>query len=121
MNELDKKIKEFYELKIQLDELNKRKDMLTEEIKSLMIQNGIDDYNNNELCSKLTYKTTFKYKDEVGIINYLTQKGLASTYMSNKIDTTKLNKELKNKGQLFESLKNYIIKEENPSLSISKK
>lgn len=120
MNILDEKIKEFYELKTQVDQLNERKDALNKEIKELMIQNGIDTYSNEELNSKLVYKTNFKYLDEVGIINYLTQKGLSNIYMVNKIDTTKLNKELKAKGQLFESLKNYINKEESATLTVNK-
>ena len=41
--------------------------------------------------------------------------------MVNKIDTTKLNKELKAGGKLFESLKNYVKKEEISSLSVNKK
>ena len=58
MNELDIKIKRFYEIKSQLEELTKEKDTLSEEIKSLMIENGIDDYIYEDIVSKLVPKTT---------------------------------------------------------------
>ena len=75
-------------------------------------------HNNVHLCGKIINKTSFKYTDEIAILNYLRSHRL-NDFISTKVNTTAMNKELKNKGALYEDLKNYCS--ENSSITLSVK
>lgn len=116
---IDEKIKEYFELKNQIDELTKKKDELASSLKE-----ELQAYPEGKLTedgrykAKIVSRTTYKYTDETAIINYLTQRGLSEIYITKKIDTTKFNKELKNKGVLYEALKNSIVENTSDSLTV---
>lgn len=76
-------------------------------------------YEDNEgYSAKSISKITYKYTDETGIIDYLTRKGLSDIYLIKKIDTTKLNKELKNEGELYKAVDKFVCKNISESLEV---
>lgn len=116
---LQEKVKRYYEIKKQIDDLTSLKDSLGEEIKDLLVNEPDKKYEDNEgYSARSTNRITYKYNDETGIIDYLTRKGLADIYLAKKIDTTKLNKELKNEGELYKALDKFVTKNITESLEV---
>lgn len=116
---LDEKIKRYFELKDEIAVLETEKDQLSESIKAMIGVFPDQAYTTPDgYSAKLIEKTTYKYNDETAIIKYLNDKNLADTYMVKKFDTTKINKELKNHGILFNDLKEYISEVLTESLTV---
>lgn len=116
---LQEKVKRYYEIKKQIDDLTSLKDSLGEEIKDMLVNEPDKKYEDNEgYSAKSINRITYKYNDETGIIDYLTRKGLSDIYLVKKIDTTKLNKELKNEGELYKALDKFISKNISESLEV---
>ena len=116
---LEEMLKEYLELKKQEDEIAAKKEELGKKIKEELKNLPGRKYDANGLKASITDKTTFKYDDEAAIVNYIIQKGLSEIYLSKKIDATKFNKELKNEGMLYESVKPYLTKNVSEALSVS--
>lgn len=119
-NTLAEKVEEFYALKIELEELEHKKEQLGLEIKTLLKEEPDLTFECDGYKATLVPRTTFTYQDETSILTYLIQKGLGEVYLTKKINTTKLNKELKTGGQLYESLKNYVTKTVSNQLNVSR-
>lgn len=116
---IDEKIKKYYEIKSQIEELITLKDSIGEEIKKVVLNAPDKKYKSSDgYLAKCVTRITYKYTDESAIINSITKKGLSDIYMTKKIDSTKLNKELKNKGELYNNLKSYINENITDSLEI---
>lgn len=115
---LDEKIKKAYEVKVQIESLKEEFKNLNKEIKEAVdgTYDSPDGYS-----AKVTNRVNFEYNDEFSILNYIKSKGLSSNFLEEKIDKTKLNSELKNKGQLFNALQRYITESIDKSLTLSKK
>ena len=116
---LEEMLNEYLELKRQEDELAAKKEELGNKIKAELKNLPGRKYTENGFKATLTDKVTFKYDDEAAIVNYIIQKGLSEIYLSKKIDATKFNKELKNEGMLYESVKPYLTKNVSEALSVS--
>lgn len=119
-NTLAEKVEEFYALKTELEELELKKEQLGLEIKTLLQGEPDLTFECDGYKATLVPRTTFTYQDETSILTYLIQKGLGEVYLTKKINTTKLNKELKTGGQLYESLKNYVTKTVSNQLNVSR-
>lgn len=119
-NTLAEKVEEFYALKTELEELEHKKEQLGLEIKALLQEEPDLTFECDGYKATLVPRTTFTYQDETSILTYLIQKGLGEVYLTKKINTTKLNKELKTGGQLYESLKNYVTKTVSNQLNVSR-
>ena len=116
---LQEKVKRYYEIKKQIDDLTSLKDSIGEEIKDMLVNELDKKYEDNEgYSAKSINRITYKYNDETGIIDYLTRKGLSDIYLVKKIDTTKLNKELKNEGELYKALDKFVSKNISESLEV---
>ena len=116
---LDEKIKRYFELKDEIAVLETEKDQLSEDIKAMVGVFPDQSYTTPDgYSAKVVGKTTYKYVDETAIINYLNDKNLTDNYMVKKFDTTKINKELKNHGILFNDLKPYITEILTESLTV---
>lgn len=116
---LDEKLKKYYEIKRQIEDLTSLKESLGLEIKGLVINQPDKKYENAEgYSAKSVTRTTYKYLDETAIIDYITKKGLSDIYMTKKVDSTKLNKELKNEGELYTALKPYVGKIVSDTLEV---
>ena len=105
---MDELIKQYIELKTQEEEIKAKKDVLSNQIKELLEKEPDMKYSTSDYVAKLIEKTNFSYNDETAIINYITAKGLSDIYLTKKINTSKLNSELKNKGSLYNATKQYL-------------
>lgn len=119
MNELELLLEQFIEIKKQEELLATKKEILSSKIRNLLEKEPKMKYEGSKNKASLVEKVTYKYDDEIGIISYLTMKGIKDIYTTQKINTTKLNSELKNKGTLYESIKGYITENKTLALSVS--
>lgn len=119
MDKLETLLEQFVKLKKQEELLAERKELLSKKIKNLLEKEPNMKYDGSKSKASLVEKTTYKYDDEIGIISYLTRKGIKDMYTSQKINTTKLNSELKNKGTLYENIKGYITENKTLALTVS--
>lgn len=71
------------------------------------------------LTAQLVFKDNFKYVDERAMINYLKEKGLTDL-ITEKINTTSMNKELKKGLSLTEDLKTMYTKNTTEVLSVKR-
>ena len=113
---LDNLLKEYFEIQIKEEELSTRKS----ELKNLIIEEMGDNnkyISPDNVSATLTDKETFKYTDELSIINYL-KKNKMENFIVEKVNAVALNKELKKKTVLSESLKPYYTKTTSTSLTI---
>ena len=115
---LDDLIKEFLEIKHQEEELKSKKEELSSQIKTLLESEKDEKYVCSNGSAKLISKTTYTYNDEAAIMNYIISKGLSDVYLVKKVNTTKFNSELRNKGILFEAVKNYVTENVSKSLEV---
>lgn len=115
---IDNLIKEFIALKKQEEELKVKKENLSAAIKEALNAEKVDKYTCDNGTAKIINKTTYSYDDETAIMNYIVSKGLSDMYLVKKINTTKFNTELKNKGLLFESVKPYITEKVSKVLEV---
>lgn len=118
LNEL---INEYNKVCVEYEEIAQRKAELAEEIKyELQGKIGKTYTTENGINAKLVESVRFTYDDEVGIRNYITQKGLKSTYIVETIDSKKLNAELKKSTTLYDDIKHYVTKTITESLRVGK-
>ena len=113
---LDNLLKEYLEIQIKESELAQRKS----ELKELIINEMGDEVkytSPDNISATLTDKETFKYNDELSIINYL-KKNKMDNFIVEKVNAVALNKELKKKTLLSESLKSYYTKTNSTSLTV---
>ena len=116
--QLKENLEEYSKLAKQAEELKSK----LEQLKGCIVENmnslGVTSYKADDVEGKIISKNLYKYKDEIAIVSYL-KKNKLNNYLQEKINTTVMNKELKNKGLLYESLKDYV--EENNSIALSVK
>lgn len=114
---LNEKLEIYYQLQKETEEREEEMKSLKEEIVKEMEVEGITSQNTGLVEGKIINKTSFKYTDEVAILNYLRSHRL-NNFISNKVNTTVMNKELKSKGALYEDLKNYCSENSSVTLSV---
>ena len=115
---LNENLERYYQLQNEMSKIDEEMKSLKEEIVKEMEVLGVNSQNTGLVEGKIVNKQTFKYTDEVAIINYLRSHRL-NNFISTKVNTTSMNKELKNKGALYEDLKSYCT--ENNSITLSVK
>lgn len=115
---LNENLERYYQLQKEVEEREEEMKSLKEEIVKEMEIEGISSQNTGLVEGKIINKASFKYNDEIAILNYLRSHRL-NDFISTKVNTTAMNKELKNKGALYEDLKNYCS--ENSSITLSVK
>lgn len=121
MRNLNELINEYNKVCVEYEEIAQRKAELAEEIKyELQGKIGKTYTTENGINAKLVESVRFTYDDEIGIVNYLTQKGLKHTYITESIDSKKLNAELKKAGILYDGVKSYVTKTITESLRVGK-
>lgn len=117
MMNIDNLINEYKLVSEQVNALKVREEELKAQITKAMLDNNVDVYEteDGESVAQLQGRTTFKYKNEDKIINYLKENKL-ERYIVEKVATTFLNDELKKGGVLTESSSEWY--ERNVSYSI---
>ena len=114
---LDQDIKRYLELKSKIDDQKKELDDLKESILEEMGSRE-EFVTEDGIKAKITFKDKYDYVDEVAIINWLKANGYGC-YVSEVVDSKKLNKELKKGTTLTESLKTLYKKTEIKALSVA--
>ena len=114
---LDSNIKKYYELQEQLDAIKNEMASLKEEIVNDMDAQGINVFEAEDVKAQVVSKETVKYLDELAIIKQLKSEGL-DRFIIEKVDTTKMNKELKTSMSLNESLNGLVAKTTAPTLIV---
>lgn len=114
---LNENLERYYQLQQEIDSKEQELNALKEQIVKEMGDAGIASRSTGSVEGKLINKTTFKYIDEVAILTYLRSHRL-NNYISTKINTTAMNKELKGKGALYEDLKKYCSENTSTTLSV---
>ena len=114
---LNENLERYYQLQKEVEEREEEMKSLKEEIVKEMGIEGISSQNTGLVEGKIINKTSFKYTDEIAILNYLRSHRL-NDFISTKVNTTAMNKELKNKGVLFEELKPYYSENSLITLSV---
>ena len=117
---LNEKLERYYQLQKEIEEREEEMKSLKEEIIKEMEIEDISSQNTGVVEGKIINKTSFKYNDEVAMINYLKEKGLES-FVNSKVNTSNMNKELKKKGSLYEDLKPYVLETSTSTLSVKSK
>ena len=116
--ELELKVKNYYEAKRFADEAKAQVDRLGLELKELLFKEGITkESTSNGYDVSLVDKKTFKYDDELAIRDYLRSNNL-SEYLVESIDTKRLNESLKKSNELYNDLVKYITPGTTTSLSV---
>lgn len=114
---LNENLEKYYQLQKEVEEREDEMKSLKEAIISEMEKEGIKDKDTGHVEGKIIDKTSFKYNDEVAIITYLRSKGL-NNFITTKVNTSAMNKELKGKGVLYEDLKPYCEETTSTTLSV---
>ena len=118
---LESLLAQYQSIKIKEEEIKAEKEELGQTIKDILGQKENNKYEGNLYKASIVNKTTFKYNDESGLIQYVVSKGLLDLYLVKEINTTKFNKDLKQKGKLYEDVKNYITEQITESLTVGVK
>ena len=105
--------KEQEELKLKSDEL--KSSIIDEMEEQGLVSTAVDNYSVN-----LSTRESIKYSDEPAIISYCESNGLTN-YIVKKVNTTALNKELKKKNTLTESLSPYFTTSQAKVLTVQEK
>lgn len=116
--ELEAKVKNYFEAKRFADEAKAQVDRLGLELKELLFKEGITkERTSNGFDVSLVDKKTFKYDDELAIRDYLRSNNL-NEYLVESIDTKRLNESLKKSNELYNDLVKYITPGTTTSLSV---
>lgn len=119
IKELEEKIKEYFELKQASDELKEKLDTLNAEIKDVLIKGNIKkETTTNGYLVNLIEKKSIKYSDEVAIKSYLKEHSM-SDYIIEAIDSTRLNKAIKESEMLSKDLKSNLVENISYNLSVT--
>lgn len=117
---LDEQIITYIKLQKEQEELRQKADVLKAEIISEMEAQGLSSTTVDTYSVTLTLRESIKYSDEPAIISYCESNGLTN-YISKKVNTTALNKELKKKNDLTESLSHYFMVSQSKVLTVKEK
>ena len=116
---IDEQIKQYLELNQQKETIEAQLASLREEIISGMGEETFHATPDGEVCATLVTKETIKYPDEAGLIAVLKEKGLTQ-FISEKVVSTSLNKELKKGGLIAEAINGHYNVTKTNSLLVEK-
>lgn len=117
---LDEKIIGYTKLQKEQEELKARADELKISIIEEMENQGLVSTTVANYSVNLSVKELIKYSDEPAIISYCEANGLTN-YISKKVNTVALNKELRKKKTLTENLSSYYTTTQSKVLTVKEK
>lgn len=124
MKTIDEQIKKYLELKSQKEALEQQMSELTQRIATSLEDEKLNGatYTTEDGDATVTksVKENIKYTDETAMIAILEEKGL-NQFVTKKVVTTSLNKELKKGGVITEALKDLYTSCISESLTIKSK
>jgi uncharacterized NAD-dependent epimerase/dehydratase family protein len=124
MKTIDEQIKKYLELNAQKEALEKEmsdiKSVITAELVKETLEGATYTTEDNTASVTKSVKENVKYTDETAMISILESKGL-NQFVTKKVVTTALNKELKKGGVITEALKGLYTSSISESLTIKSK
>lgn len=119
--ELEQMVEEYFIKKSRLDEEQKALKELNAKIVSELEKNGVKKGEYGEYNVTLSYSTKFLYNDERSLMTKLKGDETLKSYVVESINTTALNKLLKESQSLATDLKDFYTTRVDTSLKITKK
>lgn len=120
-NELDIAVREYYELKSEVDAKTKKlKEMNKALIELLIEQYDTKKYVGDNYSATITFKEKIKYDDETKLINLLLKDEVLKQYVVQSINATGLNNEIKEHESVANKLIECYTKNTETSLSVKK-
>ena len=119
--ELEQMVEEYFIKKARLDEEQKALKELNAKIVSELENNGVKKGEYGEYNVTLSYSTTFLYNDERSLMAKLKDDETLKSYVVESINTTALNKLLKESQSLATDLKDFYTTRVDTSLKITKR
>ena len=124
MKTIDEQIKKYLELNAQKEALEAQmtevKNAITASLASETLDGATYTTEDDSATVTRSVKENFKYSDETAMIDILESKGL-NQFVTKKVVTTALNKELKKSGVITEALKGLYTSTVSESLTIKSK
>lgn len=116
---LDSLLNEYLVICQQEASLKEAKEQLRTQILDQFEQKQLTEYvaADGSVQGKVVQKTTVRYTDEAGVMDFLKMRGMQQ-YFKTVLDTTALNKRLKTSQTLQESLKGKYTQTASPSLTV---
>ena len=119
--ELEQMVEEYFIKKARLDEEQKALKELNAKIVSELEKNGVKKGEYGEYNVTLSYSTKFLYNDERSLMTKLKGDETLKSYVVESINTTALNKLLKESPSLSNDLKDFYTTRVDTSLKITKR
>ena len=119
--ELEQMVEEYFIKKARLDEEQKALKELNAKIVSELEKNGVKKGEYGEYNVTLSYSTKFLYNDEHSLMTKLKDDENLKSYVVESINTTALNKLLKESQSLATDLKDFYTTRVDTSLKITKR
>ena len=119
--ELEQMVEEYFIKKARLDEEQKALKELNAKIVSELEKNGVKKGEYGEYNVTLSYSTKFLYNDERSLMAKLKDDETLKSYVVESINTTALNKLLKESQSLATDLKDFYTTRVDTSLKITKR
>ena len=110
-------VKKYFQLQQQMEAMKQEMSELKNEIVNDMSDMDVSTFEVDDIKAQVVNKENVKYIDEIAIINTLKKEGL-DRFIIEKIDTTRMNKELKTSASLNESLDGLVSKTNAPTLIV---
>ena len=124
MKTIDEQIKKYLEINAQKEALEAQmaeiKTAITTALEGESLEGATYTTEDGNATVTKSVKENFKYSDETAMISILESKGL-NQFVTKKVVTTALNKELKKGGVITESLKGLYTSSVSESLTIKSK
>jgi len=124
MKTIDEQIKKYLELNAQKEALEAQmtevKNAITSSLASEKLEGATYTTEDGNVTVTKSVKENIKYSDETAMIAILESKGL-NQFVTKKVVTTALNKELKKSGVITEALKGLYTSSISESLTIKSK
>lgn len=114
---LDERIVNYVALQQTIEEMKTKLDTEKAELIALMESEGKTKVETEHGKATISYRQNIKYSDETAIIKFCEDNGYGN-FITKKVNTTALNKEIKKGGLLKESLNPFVSESETKVLKV---
>ena len=116
--EFDRLIDEYFVRKAKADEEKKQLDALNKQIVAILEKQALTEYNNDNHSTKLTYKCSYKYKDEAKLLAKIKGDKSLERFIVSSVDTKALTEHIKKNSSVATELKDFYEISSSTALSV---
>lgn len=116
--EFDKLIEEYFVRKTKAEEEKKQLEALNKQIVAILEKRALTEYNNDKHSTKLTYKCSYKYKDEAKLLAKIKGNKTLERFIVTSVDTKALTEHIKNNPSVATELKDFYEISGSTALSV---